>query len=112
MRPRNIASNCPLTTLPFDAQVNILGLINVLQASVRTGVRKVIFASSLAIFGTPDTLPITMETPRLPESPYGITKMTTEHYLRYWKAPMAWSTLLCATAMCMVHARTLQARRA
>jgi UDP-glucose 4-epimerase len=70
----------------YDARVNILGLINVLQASVRVGTRKVIFASSGAIFGTAPSQPVTLETPTRPESPYAITKMTTEHYLRYWKA--------------------------
>ena len=68
-----------------DAQINILGLINVLRSSVRVGARKVIFASSGAIFGTVTAPPVTPETPTMPESPYGITKMVTEHYLRYWK---------------------------
>ena len=70
----------------YDAQVNILGLITVLQNCVRAGTRKVLFASSAAIFGTVEHPPVTLETPTRPESPYGITKMTAEHYLRYWKA--------------------------
>jgi UDP-glucose 4-epimerase len=69
----------------YDAKVNILGLINVLRAAKDAGTRKVIFASSGAIFGTPDDLPINEQTPQRPESPYGITKMTSEHYLRYWR---------------------------
>jgi UDP-glucose 4-epimerase len=48
------------------------------------GVRKVVFASSGATYGTAKELPINEQTPQHPESPYGITKMVTEHYLRYW----------------------------
>lgn len=69
----------------LDAQVNVLGLLNVLSNCTRVGVRKIICASSGATYGTPDRLPITEETPQRPESPYGITKMVMEHYLRYWQ---------------------------
>jgi UDP-glucose 4-epimerase len=75
------------TDMPeFDASVNVLGLINLLQAAQKAGTRKVIFASSGATYGTPASLPIDERTPQLPESPYGITKMVSEHYLRYWQA--------------------------
>jgi UDP-glucose 4-epimerase len=70
----------------LDADVNVLGLINVLECSVKTGVRKVIYASSGATFGEPEHLPITEATPQHPASPYGITKMVGEHYLRFYKA--------------------------
>jgi UDP-glucose 4-epimerase len=70
----------------FDAQVNILGLLNVLEECRRMGVRKALFASSGATYGTPAQVPMTEETPQLPESPYGITKMAAEHYLRYYHA--------------------------
>ncbi len=69
----------------LDARVNVLGLLNVLTNCVRVGVRKITFASSGATYGTPARLPIDEETPQHPESPYGITKMATEHYLRYWQ---------------------------
>ena len=68
----------------YDAQVNVLGLINVLESAVRARVKKVIFASSGATFGEPKKLPISEATPQLPESPYGITKMVAEHYLRFY----------------------------
>jgi len=70
----------------LDADVNVLGLLNVLENSVKANVKKVIFASSGATFGEPKTLPITDETPQRPESPYAITKMVAEHYLRFYKA--------------------------
>lgn len=69
----------------YDAQVNVIGLLNVLEQSVKNGVKKVLFASSGATFGTPDKLPIDEKTPQRPESPYGITKMVAEHYLRFFK---------------------------
>lgn len=73
------------TDLPaYDADVNVLGLLNLLDAAKDAGTRKVIFASSGATYGTCTELPINEETPQRPESPYGITKMVSEHYLRFW----------------------------
>jgi UDP-glucose 4-epimerase len=70
----------------YDADVNVLGLINVLEAARKAGSRKTLFASSGATFGTPQSLPMDERTPQRPESPYGITKMVSEHYLRFYKA--------------------------
>ncbi len=70
----------------FDADVNVKGLINVLQCATKHDARKVTFASSAATYGTPQRLPIDERHPQLPESPYGITKMVAEHYLRYFRA--------------------------
>jgi UDP-glucose 4-epimerase len=69
----------------LDARVNVLGLLNVLMNCTRVGARKIVFSSSGATYGTPASLPITEESPQHPESPYGITKMVAEHYLRYWQ---------------------------
>jgi UDP-glucose 4-epimerase len=74
------------TDIPdYDAQVNILGLINLLSCCTRFGTRKVVFSSSGASYGTVAQMPVDENTPQKPESPYGITKMASEHYLRYWK---------------------------
>ncbi len=73
----------------LDAQVNVMGLLNVLENCVKAGVKKVIFASSGATFGEPDRLPIDESTPQRPASPYGITKMVAEHYLRFYKSQHA-----------------------
>jgi UDP-glucose 4-epimerase len=70
----------------YDAQINVVGLLNVLEFAQKSGVRKVIFASSGATFGTPEKLPITDDTPQHPTSPYGISKMVAEDYLRFYKA--------------------------
>ncbi len=71
----------------FDADVNVLGIINLLQAAAEAGVRKVIFASSGGtVYGVQDKLPITEDTPFAPQSPYGISKTASEFYLRYYAA--------------------------
>ncbi|UCC65529.1 MAG: GDP-mannose 4,6-dehydratase [Anaerolineae bacterium] len=69
-----------------DAQVNVLGLINLLQCATRFGTRKVVFSSSGATYGTIDRMPVDETTPQHPESPYGITKLASEYYLCFWKA--------------------------
>jgi UDP-glucose 4-epimerase len=67
-----------------DARINVVGLLNVLQAAVAARARKIVFASSGATYGNPIYLPIDEKHPQRPESPYGITKMVAEHYLKYF----------------------------
>jgi UDP-glucose 4-epimerase len=68
----------------LDADINILGMLNVLQNSVKYAVRKVIFASSGgAIYGEPENVPVPESHAVRPASPYGITKAVGEEYLRY-----------------------------
>jgi UDP-glucose 4-epimerase len=70
----------------FDAHVNILGLLNVLENAVKYGSKRVIFASSGgAIYGEQSLYPTTEESPTQPLSPYGISKLAGEHYLYYYK---------------------------
>ena len=70
----------------FDAQVNILGTLNVLDQAVRYGTRKVIFASSGgAIYGEQDVFPAPESHATRPLSPYGISKLTGEYYLAYYQ---------------------------
>jgi UDP-glucose 4-epimerase len=70
----------------FDARVNILGSIGLLQACTRHGVRKVNYASTGgALYGEGRQLPATEDHPVNPESPYGASKHTVEHYLFMWK---------------------------
>ncbi|HEY6195004.1 MAG TPA: NAD-dependent epimerase/dehydratase family protein [Candidatus Eisenbacteria bacterium] len=69
-----------------DARVNILGSIALLQSCTRHGVRKVIYASTGgALYGEGRELPATEDHPVNPESPYGTSKHTVEHYLYLWK---------------------------
>jgi UDP-glucose 4-epimerase len=64
--------------------VNIQGTLNVLQAARAAGVSRVVFASSAAIYGEEPTLPKTEAMRPEPMSPYGVEKLTGEHYLATW----------------------------
>ena len=69
-----------------DARTNILGGIELLQSCRRHRVRKFIYASTGgAIYGEGRSLPATEDHPINPESPYGASKHTLEHYLYIWK---------------------------
>ena len=66
----------------YDAQVNIVGGLNVLRACVDNGVRKVIFSSTGgALYGEPDVVPADEDHPIRPLSPYGTSKYAFEQYL-------------------------------
>jgi UDP-glucose 4-epimerase len=64
--------------------VNIVGTLNVLQAARKANVRRVVFASSAAVYGEEPTLPKTEAMLPQPISPYGIEKLASEHYLATW----------------------------
>ena len=69
----------------FDADVNILGLLNLLEASRRGAVRQVVFASTGgAIYGEQDVHPADETHPARPVSPYGVAKLASERYLYYY----------------------------
>ncbi len=69
----------------FDADVNVKGTLNILQNSVKHGVKKVLFASTGgAIYGEQNAFPCDENHPTRPVSPYGITKMCVEKYLFFY----------------------------
>jgi UDP-glucose 4-epimerase len=61
---------------------NVTGTVNLLEAMERTGVESMVFSSSAATFGTPDVDLVTEQTPTLPESPYGESKLIGEWVIR------------------------------
>jgi UDP-glucose 4-epimerase len=70
----------------FDATTNILGALSLLGSCTRHGVRKFVYASTGgALYGEGRVLPATEDHPVNPESPYGVSKHTVEHYLYLWK---------------------------
>jgi len=70
----------------FDTRTNVLGFINVLQKCVRSRVQKVIFISSGgAVYGEPETLPITENTHPMPLSIYAINKLSGEYLLHFYQ---------------------------
>ncbi len=69
----------------FDADVNVKGFVNILEAARNTGVKKVVFISSGgAIYGEAEEFPTTEKSPPLPLSPYAITKSVSEQYLAFY----------------------------
>jgi UDP-glucose 4-epimerase len=66
----------------FDADVNVGGSLNVLEACRKTSVERVVYASTGgAVYGEPDFLPVTEDHPIHPISHYGVSKHAVEHYL-------------------------------
>jgi UDP-glucose 4-epimerase len=71
----------------FDARVNILGMLNLLEGAREAGVKKIIFASSGGtVYGEQARFPADEEHPTCPICPYGVSKRTGEHYLYFYNA--------------------------
>ncbi|MCL4538430.1 MAG: GDP-mannose 4,6-dehydratase [Bacteroidetes bacterium] len=71
----------------FDASVNIVGTLNVLENCIKAGVKKVIFSSTGgAVYGEQDYFPADEQHPTRPLSPYGIAKLAVEKYLFFYNA--------------------------
>ena len=68
-----------------DAHINILGSLNLLEASINYGVKKFIFASSAAIYGGEVKVPTSESEEAKPISPYGISKFSIENYLEFYR---------------------------
>ena len=70
----------------FDANTNIIGGLNLYEAARKTGVKKIIFASTGgAIYGEQEVIPTPENMPLEPCSPYGIAKLANEKYLAFYK---------------------------
>jgi len=70
----------------FDNKINAVGSLNLLANCQKFGVRKFIFASTGgAIYGEAEEIPTTEQAPTYPLSPYGIHKLTTEKYLKFYQ---------------------------
>ncbi|MBS2022177.1 MAG: NAD-dependent epimerase/dehydratase family protein [Deltaproteobacteria bacterium] len=69
----------------FDAAVNVLGTVNVLESARRVGCKRIVFASSGgAVYGEQDVFPATESHARRPLSPYGVSKLCGEEYLSHY----------------------------
>jgi UDP-glucose 4-epimerase len=76
---------CSLQDPHTDAEINILGTVNLLDACAGCGIGKVVYASSAAVYGSPMYLPVDERHPVAPQSPYGLSKYTAEQYLRLYR---------------------------
>ena len=66
----------------FNYTNNLIGSVNLINASINHGVKCFVFTSSIAVYGASPELPMTEETPAHPEDPYGIAKLAVEQELR------------------------------
>jgi UDP-glucose 4-epimerase len=70
----------------FDAEVNIVGALNVIQSALRAGTRKVVFAGSGGtLYGIPESIPTREGHPQRPLAPYGVAKKAVGDYLHYYR---------------------------
>ncbi|MCQ6562658.1 NAD-dependent epimerase/dehydratase family protein [Paenibacillus mendelii] len=77
--------NTSITNPQLDSESNVLGLVNILNLAQKFKVKKFIFASSAAVYGTNDQMPLTEEADCDPISPYGISKWVGESYCLKWQ---------------------------
>lgn len=67
----------------FDSEINVVGFVNLLEGAGEGGVRRVIFASSGGVvYGDPEVIPTPETAPKMPVSPYGVSKLAGEYYMR------------------------------
>lgn len=67
----------------FDSEINVVGFVNLLEGAGEGGVKRVIFASSGGVvYGDPEIIPTPETAPKMPISPYGVSKLAGEYYLR------------------------------
>ena len=70
----------------FDAEINVLGSLNVCESALAAGTRKVVFAGSGGtLYGVPESLPVRESHPQRPISPYGVSKKAAGDYLHYYR---------------------------
>jgi len=78
---------------PFDAQVNVAGTVSVLEGAREVGARRVVMASTAAVYGDPLDIPTSEDAPIAPLSPYGTSKAAAEWYLAQYQRLYGISTL-------------------
>jgi UDP-glucose 4-epimerase len=69
-----------------DAGINVLRLLNLTEAAIEVGTQRFVYVSSGGVvYGEPDEIPTPERAPKLPLSPYGVTKLAGEYYLNYYR---------------------------
>ncbi|MCG5221062.1 NAD-dependent epimerase/dehydratase family protein [Streptosporangium soli] len=69
-----------------DARLNVEGTASVLEAARQGGARKIVFASSVAVYGRPEVIPVPVDAATDPRSPYAASKLSAEIYLSAYRA--------------------------
>ena len=70
--------------IKYDAEENIIALINILELSKKYGIKKVLFSSTAAVYGIPEEVPSKENNKTNPLSPYGLSKLVGEEYLKMY----------------------------
>jgi nucleoside-diphosphate-sugar epimerase len=78
-----------------DSETNLVGTVNILEGMRKRGVQKIVYSSSAAIFGEPETETVSEDHPQNPDSPYGVSKMAAE------KMVIAYRGLYGIEAVCL-----------
>ena len=84
----NLATHSLVSSLGEEtknAQVNIIGLLNILRACRENNIKKIIFTSASSLIGEPESFEVSENHPTKPKTAYGITKLASEHYLRLFQ---------------------------
>ena len=105
------------TLVPFsmeyplvDADINIKGLINLLEGCRKSGVKRIIFSSSAAVYGDNQHLPLTEKEIPAPTSFYGLSKVTAESYIRLYCLLYGMHGIICDLPMSMASGREKRVR--
>lgn len=77
----------------LDAEANVVGLVNMLDLSVKYGVKRFLYASSAAVYGLEGNIPHPEDDPAEPIAPYGISKYVNEIYANKWSELYKLSTI-------------------
>lgn len=88
----DLVFHCIHTTVPrnsmqkpvFDAETNILPTVKLLQDAAGLGAKKIVYLSSLAVYGNPEQVPVKETAALRPVSPYGVSKLAIEEYVDYF----------------------------
>lgn len=91
-----IASVGSSISKPIESHaVNFEGTLNILEGMRRNNISRIIYASSAAVYGDNSQLPLSEDYRPMPLSPYGIDKLTSEYYLKYYADNFNYQTISC-----------------
>lgn len=80
----SIAINKSVVDPEESVEVNVVGSENLFAAAAEAGVRRLVFASTASVYGEPDELPMSEDSPLKPQTPYCISKLASEHLLQFY----------------------------
>ena len=79
-----VSVSASVENIKYDAEENIIALINILELSKKYRIKKVLFSSTAAVYGIPEEVPSKESNKTSPLSPYGLSKLVGEEYLKMY----------------------------